>query len=249
MVKGVENQEYSIESLTALSSAMRSLQRCGSARDYGILVIPSVLGPPPKLKSEPSTLETLRARAFSLLSIAGVSGFCQVLLLNGNRLMFKGMYDLYIIFLCIVMTDANSDSPNHVDWDALGNDYCSVLNAGMVMFLSLEKRYFSRELLGKKSYIHEPFGTLGTKSNEMHHVDVMNSMDSRYFIDEGHQRFVISYPCRPKEVPAKLLENESEPNTGSTLELRSGQPSFPPRKKLNTVSTELSDYNTHTAKQ
>ncbi|KAM7481174.1 hypothetical protein LguiB_005757 [Lonicera macranthoides] len=97
MVKAVENQEYSIESLTALSSAMRSLQRhefknnhCEwvstvkpdlgpriSERDYGILVIPSVLGPPPKLKTEPSTLETFRARAFSLLSIAGVSGFCQ----------------------------------------------------------------------------------------------------------------------------------------------------------------------------
>ncbi|KAM7478014.1 hypothetical protein LguiA_026227 [Lonicera macranthoides] len=185
MVKGVESQEYSIESLTALSSAMRSLQRCGSTStrlswdfyvytfsdlhdncdigrsfimyksayfflllfmlwslityllkhryefknnhgewvstvkpdlgpgiservwealqstdenidachpvknelrsaltallgDYGILVIPSVPGPPPKLKTEPSTLETFRARAFSLLSIAGVSGFCQV---------------------------------------------------------------------------------------------------------------------------------------------------------------------------
>ncbi|KAM7478001.1 hypothetical protein LguiA_026214 [Lonicera macranthoides] len=129
MVKGVESQEYSIESLTALSSAMRSLQRyefknnhgewvstvkpdlgpgiservwealqstdenidaCHPVKnelrsaltallgDYGILVIPSVPGPPPKLKTEPSTLETFRARAFSLLSIAGVSGFCQV---------------------------------------------------------------------------------------------------------------------------------------------------------------------------
>ncbi|KAM7477997.1 hypothetical protein LguiA_026210 [Lonicera macranthoides] len=186
MVKGVENQEYSIESLTALSSAMRSLQRCGSARvscdfyvykisdlhefknnhcewvstvkpdlgpriserDYGILVIPSVLGPPPKLKTEPSTLETFRARAFSLLSIAGVSGFCQVLLLNGNRLMFKGMYDLYIIFLCIVMTDANSDSPNHVDWDALGNDYCSEGMVGILIpnFQDLEVELETRIL-------------------------------------------------------------------------------------------------------
>ncbi|KAM7481187.1 hypothetical protein LguiB_005770 [Lonicera macranthoides] len=129
MVKGVENQEYSIEPLTALSSARRSLQRyefknnhgewvstvkpdlgpeiservwqalrstdenidaCHSVKnelrcaltallgDYGILAIPSVPGPPPKLKTEPSTLETFGARAFSLLSIAGLSGFCQV---------------------------------------------------------------------------------------------------------------------------------------------------------------------------
>ncbi|KAG5549236.1 hypothetical protein RHGRI_014557 [Rhododendron griersonianum] len=46
--------------------------------DYGILAIPTVPGPPPKLQTEPSTLETFRARAFSLLSVAGVSGFCQV---------------------------------------------------------------------------------------------------------------------------------------------------------------------------
>ncbi|KAM7477989.1 hypothetical protein LguiA_026202 [Lonicera macranthoides] len=129
MVEGVENQEYSIEPLTALSSARRSLQRyefknnhgewvstvkpdlgpeiservwqalrstdenidaCHSVNnelrcaltallgDYGILAIPSVPGPPPKLKTELSTLETFGARAFSLLSIAGLSGFCQV---------------------------------------------------------------------------------------------------------------------------------------------------------------------------
>ncbi|KAJ4719494.1 Amidase 1 [Melia azedarach] len=46
--------------------------------DYGILVIPTVPGPPPKLQMDPTALETYRARAFSLLSIAGVSGFCQV---------------------------------------------------------------------------------------------------------------------------------------------------------------------------
>ncbi|XP_021772964.1 amidase 1-like isoform X2 [Chenopodium quinoa] len=46
--------------------------------DAGILAIPTVPGPPPKLQTQPSTLETFRARAFSLLSIAGVSGFCQV---------------------------------------------------------------------------------------------------------------------------------------------------------------------------
>ncbi|GFY94772.1 amidase 1 [Actinidia rufa] len=43
--------------------------------DFGILAIPTVPEPPPKLQTEPSTLETFRT---GLLSIAGVSGFCQV---------------------------------------------------------------------------------------------------------------------------------------------------------------------------
>ncbi|XP_058183278.1 amidase 1-like isoform X2 [Rhododendron vialii] len=46
--------------------------------DHGILSIPTVPGLPPKLQTEPSTLETFRFRAFSLLSIAGMSSFCQV---------------------------------------------------------------------------------------------------------------------------------------------------------------------------
>lgn len=41
-------------------------------------MIPTVPGPPPKLQTNPSELEVFRARAFSLLSIVGVSGFCQV---------------------------------------------------------------------------------------------------------------------------------------------------------------------------
>ncbi|KAL1351041.1 hypothetical protein AAHE18_06G068400 [Arachis hypogaea] len=40
-------------------------------------MIPTVPGSPPKLQTDPSELEVFRARAFSLLSIAGVSGFCQ----------------------------------------------------------------------------------------------------------------------------------------------------------------------------
>ncbi|KAH9754990.1 Amidase 1 [Citrus sinensis] len=127
--EGNKEQEYSIPSLAALSSAMRLLQRyefknnhgdwvttvkpdlgpgiservweavrtsaqkidvCQSVKtelraalsallgDHGILVIPTVPGPPPKLQMDPSALEVFRARAFSLLSIAGVSGFCQV---------------------------------------------------------------------------------------------------------------------------------------------------------------------------
>ncbi|XP_059652493.1 amidase 1-like isoform X1 [Cornus florida] len=46
--------------------------------EFGILAIPTVVSPPPKLQTEATTLETCGARAFSLLSIAGVSGFCQV---------------------------------------------------------------------------------------------------------------------------------------------------------------------------
>ncbi|CAI9773007.1 unnamed protein product [Fraxinus pennsylvanica] len=46
--------------------------------DSSILAMPTVPGPPPKLQTEPTTLETFRAKAFSLLSVAGVSGFCQV---------------------------------------------------------------------------------------------------------------------------------------------------------------------------
>jgi hypothetical protein len=48
-------------------------------QDFGVLAVPTVPGPPPKLQTEATSLETFRARAFSLLSIAGVSGFCQVL--------------------------------------------------------------------------------------------------------------------------------------------------------------------------
>ncbi|KAK1318319.1 Amidase 1 [Acorus calamus] len=47
-------------------------------QDCGILVLPTVPGPPPKLQTEPVKLENYRAKAFSLLAIAGMSGFCQV---------------------------------------------------------------------------------------------------------------------------------------------------------------------------
>lgn len=46
--------------------------------DYGILAIPTVPGPPPELQTEPSSLETFRDGAFNFLSVAGLSGFCQV---------------------------------------------------------------------------------------------------------------------------------------------------------------------------
>ncbi|XP_072959992.1 amidase 1 isoform X2 [Typha angustifolia] len=58
---------------TELQSALTAL-----LGDYGVLAIPTVPGPPPKLSMEAITLENFRAKAFSLLSIAGMSGFCQI---------------------------------------------------------------------------------------------------------------------------------------------------------------------------
>ncbi|XP_042017716.1 amidase 1-like [Salvia splendens] len=46
--------------------------------DFSILAMPTVPGPPPKLQTDPTTLESFRAKAFSLLSVSGVSGLCQV---------------------------------------------------------------------------------------------------------------------------------------------------------------------------
>ncbi|XWS64562.1 hypothetical protein CRYUN_Cryun05aG0014700 [Craigia yunnanensis] len=46
--------------------------------DHGILALPTAPGDPPLLQTDPATLEIFGVRAFSLLSIAGVSGFCQV---------------------------------------------------------------------------------------------------------------------------------------------------------------------------
>ncbi|KAJ0080381.1 hypothetical protein Patl1_22676 [Pistacia atlantica] len=46
--------------------------------DSGIFVYPTVQGPPPKLKMDAAAFEVDIAKAFRLLAIAGVSGFCQV---------------------------------------------------------------------------------------------------------------------------------------------------------------------------
>ncbi|KAJ4957140.1 hypothetical protein NE237_013923 [Protea cynaroides] len=46
--------------------------------EFGILALPTVPGPPYKLQTDAVTLENFRARSFSLLSIAGNAGFCQV---------------------------------------------------------------------------------------------------------------------------------------------------------------------------
>ncbi|GLT90327.1 hypothetical protein SLE2022_082660 [Rubroshorea leprosula] len=46
--------------------------------DSGILALPTIPGAPPKLQTDPTTLEDFGVQAYSFLSIAGVSGFCQV---------------------------------------------------------------------------------------------------------------------------------------------------------------------------
>lgn len=50
-----------------------------SFQNFGVLAIPTVPGPPPKLNTDISELYDFRAKAFSLLTIAAVSGVCQVL--------------------------------------------------------------------------------------------------------------------------------------------------------------------------
>ncbi|CAA2955915.1 amidase 1 isoform X1 [Olea europaea subsp. europaea] len=62
---------YSLK--TELRTALNAL-----LGDSSILAMPTVPDPPPKLQVEPTTRDNLNARAFSLLSVAGVSGFCEV---------------------------------------------------------------------------------------------------------------------------------------------------------------------------
>ena len=51
-------------------------------QDCGVLAIPTVLEAPPKLQCDPISLDALFVKTFSLLSIAGLSGFYQVLSLS-----------------------------------------------------------------------------------------------------------------------------------------------------------------------
>ncbi|PON43951.1 hypothetical protein TorRG33x02_332480, partial [Trema orientale] len=75
-----EALETTDENIDVCRSVKTELRAALSALlgDFGVLAIPTVPGPPPKLQTPATTLEVFRARAFSLLSIAGVSGFCQV---------------------------------------------------------------------------------------------------------------------------------------------------------------------------
>ncbi|KAL4197457.1 hypothetical protein AMTRI_Chr04g251300 [Amborella trichopoda] len=54
-------------------------------KDDGILVIPTVPGPPPKLRSKTTLLEDYQSQAFTLLAIASMSGCCQVTIPLGSH--------------------------------------------------------------------------------------------------------------------------------------------------------------------
>ncbi|XP_042444602.1 amidase 1-like isoform X1 [Zingiber officinale] len=47
-------------------------------QDNGVLALPTIPGAPPKLNMEVDKLGNFRSKAFSLLSIAGMSGYCQI---------------------------------------------------------------------------------------------------------------------------------------------------------------------------
>jgi Asp-tRNA(Asn)/Glu-tRNA(Gln) amidotransferase A subunit family amidase len=68
-----------------LSALLCLNEVCVDLQEDRILVIPTVPGAPPKLRTEAAALEDFRARAFSLLSIAGLSGFCQISIPLGIR--------------------------------------------------------------------------------------------------------------------------------------------------------------------
>lgn len=75
--EAVESTDENIDLCLSVKAELRAALTA-LFEDFGILALPTVPGPPPKLETEASTLETFRAKAFSLLSVAGVSGFCQV---------------------------------------------------------------------------------------------------------------------------------------------------------------------------
>ncbi|XP_057830710.2 outer envelope protein 64, chloroplastic [Cryptomeria japonica] len=68
-----ENISHSLRAREEAREAINSL-----VEDDGILVMPTTPGPPPQLKMKGNPLEDFRTRAFTLLSIAGMSGCCQV---------------------------------------------------------------------------------------------------------------------------------------------------------------------------
>ncbi|CAO2185168.1 unnamed protein product [Urochloa humidicola] len=75
--EAVTSEDGPMEDFHALRTEFKSALSA-LVKDDGILAIPTVPGSPPKLRMEAGALENFRARAFSLLSIAGLSGFCQL---------------------------------------------------------------------------------------------------------------------------------------------------------------------------
>ncbi|XP_058743445.1 amidase 1-like [Vicia villosa] len=63
--------------------------------DFGVIMLPTVSGPPPKLKTSPSELKEFNEKAFMLQTIAGLSGGCQISIP-------LGMYDNLPISISLV---------------------------------------------------------------------------------------------------------------------------------------------------
>ncbi|XP_057849890.1 outer envelope protein 64, chloroplastic isoform X1 [Cryptomeria japonica] len=73
----LESTEEKIQSCLKARNEMREAL-CNLLKDDGILVIPTVPILPPNLRSKKRQLEEFYSRAFSVLSISGMSGCCQV---------------------------------------------------------------------------------------------------------------------------------------------------------------------------
>ncbi|PPS10684.1 hypothetical protein GOBAR_AA09951 [Gossypium barbadense] len=68
-----ENIDFCQSVRTELRAALTAL-----LGDHGILALPTTPGEPPKVQANPATSDIFFSRPFSLLSVAGSSGFCQV---------------------------------------------------------------------------------------------------------------------------------------------------------------------------
>lgn len=73
----LESADTDIECYKSIRDEMRSAIN-SLLKDDGILVIPTIADPPPKLGGKEILSEDYKSRAYSLLSIASISGCCQV---------------------------------------------------------------------------------------------------------------------------------------------------------------------------
>ncbi|KAJ3697723.1 hypothetical protein LUZ61_001428 [Rhynchospora tenuis] len=77
-VAGILNEDFNDIDLCYSIRAELRAALSNLLGENGILATPTVYGPPPKLDMGASELNNFRARAFCLLPIAGLTGFCQV---------------------------------------------------------------------------------------------------------------------------------------------------------------------------
>ncbi|KAA3472684.1 amidase 1-like isoform X2 [Gossypium australe] len=76
-----ENIDFCHSVRTELRAALTALLGVTSitfiVKDHGILALPTTPGEPPEVQANPATSDIFFSRPFSLLSVAGSSGFCQ----------------------------------------------------------------------------------------------------------------------------------------------------------------------------